>query len=516
MGSEEPRATPSVHEEIPGTGAEENVHEELKTHAVTGVEAEIPQPEEPEIAIPEPAPLKPPANPDAVLAFLAGLGLSDADVAALVAKDPQFLCASVERTLAPVVAGLSGLGLSRSDIARLASLSRYSFRYRSIVSKLQYYMPLFGSFENLLRALKKNFYLHSANLDDVVKPNVALLRECGLGACDIAKLCISQPWLLAANPERLQAMVACAENIGVPCGSAMFRHALHAVAFLNEDKIAARVEYLKNTFRWTDAEVAIAVSKAPTVLNRTKEFLQRRSEFLISDLGLEPAYIAHRPLMLAYSLEGRLRPRYYVVTFLKENGLLDHGRDYYYAVKMTEKVAVAGYFKSLSTRDRVSNSVCQQEKTCHTGCTCRIGDIYLEILFESNPPELKVFKLMNLYVAFFLVGEDMLTLVSGAGRLNEAEGWSRFGAHCRRIGNLSLKLLTLSLKGWLRPRYYVVKFLKENGLLGCSRDYYYTVKVTGKESVEKFICPHKEAAPHLTEDYAAAWKGEVPTRFRFA
>ncbi|XP_020166638.1 uncharacterized protein [Aegilops tauschii subsp. strangulata] len=282
--------------------------------------------------------LKSPANPDAVLAFLAGLGLSDADVAALVAKDPQFLCASVERTLAPVVAGLSGLGLSRSDIARLASLSRYSFRYRSIVSKLQYYMPLFGSFENLLRALKKNFYLHSANLDDVVKPNVALLRECGLGACDIAKLCISQPWLLAANPERLQAMVACAENIGVPCGSAMFRHALHAVAFLNEDKIAARVEYLKNTFRWTDAEVAIAVSKAPTVLNRTKEFLQRRSEFLISDLGLEPAYIAHRPLMLAYSLEGRLRPRYYVVTFLKENGLLDHGRDYYYAVKMTEKV----------------------------------------------------------------------------------------------------------------------------------------------------------------------------------
>uniref|UniRef100_A0A453MRJ4 Uncharacterized protein n=1 Tax=Aegilops tauschii subsp. strangulata TaxID=200361 RepID=A0A453MRJ4_AEGTS len=256
--------------------------------------------------------LKSPANPDAVLAFLAGLGLSDADVAALVAKDPQFLCASVERTLAPVVAGLSGLGLSRSDIARLASLSRYSFRYRSIVSKLQYYMPLFGSFENLLRALKKNFYLHSANLD--------------------------QPWLLAANPERLQAMVACAENIGVPCGSAMFRHALHAVAFLNEDKIAARVEYLKNTFRWTDAEVAIAVSKAPTVLNRTKEFLQRRSEFLISDLGLEPAYIAHRPLMLAYSLEGRLRPRYYVVTFLKENGLLDHGRDYYYAVKMTEKV----------------------------------------------------------------------------------------------------------------------------------------------------------------------------------
>ena len=53
MGSDEPHATPSFHEEIPATSAEENVNEELKTQAVIGVEAEIPQPEEPDIAIPE-------------------------------------------------------------------------------------------------------------------------------------------------------------------------------------------------------------------------------------------------------------------------------------------------------------------------------------------------------------------------------------------------------------------------------------------------------------------------------
>ena len=53
MGSEEPRATLSVHEEIPATSAEENVNEELKTQAATEEEAETPQPVEPEIAIPE-------------------------------------------------------------------------------------------------------------------------------------------------------------------------------------------------------------------------------------------------------------------------------------------------------------------------------------------------------------------------------------------------------------------------------------------------------------------------------
>ncbi|KAF7082072.1 hypothetical protein CFC21_085953 [Triticum aestivum] len=93
----------------------------------------------------------------------------------------------------------------------------------------------------------------------------------------------------------------------------MFRHAMGAVAFVSEEKIAAKVEHLKKTFRWEDAEVGIAISKAPNMLNKTKEFLQR-------------------------SLEGRLRPRSYVVKFLKANGLLDPDRDLYSAVALNEKV----------------------------------------------------------------------------------------------------------------------------------------------------------------------------------
>jgi mTERF domain-containing protein len=39
--------------------------------------------------------------------------------------------------------------------------------------------------------------------------------------------------------------------------------------------------------------------------------------------------------------------------------------------------------------------------------------------------------------------------------------------------------------------------------------------VTEKVFVEKYICTHKDAAPHLAEDYADACKGQVPMRFRF-
>ncbi|KAM3317723.1 hypothetical protein ACQJBY_035434 [Aegilops geniculata] len=157
--------------------------------------------------------LKSPANPDAVLAFLAGLGLSGADAAALVASDPLFLCAGVETTLSPVVAGLTGLGLSQAEIARLVSLAPVQFRLRSVVSKLEYYLPLFGPIDSLLRPLK---HVLGSDLERVVKPNVKLLAECGLSACEIAKLFIGAPRMFTAKPGRVLAMVACAEGIGVP------------------------------------------------------------------------------------------------------------------------------------------------------------------------------------------------------------------------------------------------------------------------------------------------------------
>ncbi|VAI53196.1 unnamed protein product [Triticum turgidum subsp. durum] len=159
---------------------------------------------------------------------------------------------------------------------------------------MQYYLPLFGSFDNFLRALQRSSCLLSSDLGKVIKPNVVFLRECcGLGDCDIVNPCVAVSRMLATNPEHVRVMVACADRLGVPRGSGMFRQALQAVAFLSEDKIAAKVDYLKNTFRWSAAEVVIALSKAPMLLRISKDMLQRKSEFLLSEVGLEPMYIAH-------------------------------------------------------------------------------------------------------------------------------------------------------------------------------------------------------------------------------
>jgi mTERF domain-containing protein len=155
----------------------------------------------------------------------------------------------VETTLGPNAVELTALGFSQTEIASLVSLIPASFRRRSIVSNMPYYLSLLGSYENLLRVLMNSSTLLFVSLEKVVEPNVAFLRECGLDHCDIAKLCISWPRLLSTNLERVHAAVACAESIGVPRGSRMFRQALRAVSFLSKEKVAAQVDYLKSTLR---------------------------------------------------------------------------------------------------------------------------------------------------------------------------------------------------------------------------------------------------------------------------
>ena len=139
--------------------------------------------------------LKTASNADAVLAFLAGLGLSPKEVAAVVASNPRVLCARIDRSLAPISAELRALGLSPSQIARLAQITGRYFLCRSFVSKVRFWLPIFGSPERLLQASDWNYWLLTSDLERVVEPNVAYLKQCGLSAADIAKLLVAAPRL---------------------------------------------------------------------------------------------------------------------------------------------------------------------------------------------------------------------------------------------------------------------------------------------------------------------------------
>ncbi|PUZ61414.1 hypothetical protein GQ55_4G274500 [Panicum hallii var. hallii] len=279
--------------------------------------------------------LKSASNPDAILAFLSGVGLSRTDIAVVVAADPLLLRCSV-KTIGPRLLALRDcLGLSAPQVVRFLLVGSRSLHSRSILPTLQFLISFYGSFEQALVAAKRNRGLLHASLEKTIEPKVALFRQ--FGVRDIAKLCSNNPKLLTFSLERVQEFLLRAEELGVPRNSQMFKYAVAVVACNSREKVAAKIEFFKRTLGCSESEVSIAVFRQPSILGVSDEKHIRKFEFLVNEVGMGPRYILERPYLFALSLEKRLLPRHRVLKVLQAKGLLNSKMSFTKFVTIGEK-----------------------------------------------------------------------------------------------------------------------------------------------------------------------------------
>ncbi|RLN05146.1 hypothetical protein C2845_PM13G13580 [Panicum miliaceum] len=292
--------------------------------------------------------LETPDQPDAVRAFLAGLSLSKADVATTIARSPRFLCCGVEESLAPRVSQLRDIGLSTPQIARLVPLVPYAFVSPAYVSRLEFFMSFFGSFDRLHAAIRRDARLLTRSVERVVEPKVALLRQCGLAVRDIAYVVSLAPRQFAGSQERLEASIARAEELGVPRGTPMFRHALVVAYTIRRENATSKMELLKS-LGWSSSQVAMAVAKMPCILGSSEDRLRRAISFLTKDAGMEAEAIARGPSLLKFSIERRLAPRLKVLKLLKEEGLRLGDRAFYPVACMSSEAFLNTFVRPHAT-----------------------------------------------------------------------------------------------------------------------------------------------------------------------
>ncbi|XP_051192720.1 transcription termination factor MTERF15, mitochondrial isoform X3 [Lolium perenne] len=256
--------------------------------------------------------LKSPANADAVRAFLADAGIAKADIASAIACFPRLLCSSVDKTLTPRLAQLLDMGLSPPQISRLYAFAPSLSPAR--ISRLAFYLSLLGSYD-----------------------------KCGLTCDDIADLYARGRTgnLLTSSLEHVKGMVACIERLGVSCDSGMFKAALVTVCNQRPERITAKLELLERALGCSEARMAVC--KLPTILNLSELTLGYRVEFMRTEFGLEPSYIAHRPAILMYSLQRRLIPRHFVIHVLKSKGLVKRDIDLFHVFCITHNKFVDKY-----------------------------------------------------------------------------------------------------------------------------------------------------------------------------
>uniref|UniRef100_A0A0D3GEF5 Uncharacterized protein n=1 Tax=Oryza barthii TaxID=65489 RepID=A0A0D3GEF5_9ORYZ len=266
--------------------------------------------------------LRSPSKPDAVLAFLSDLGL------------PPRKSADVESNLARRVDELGSLGLSRSQIARLVPLALTCFRSSSVGTNLGFWLQIVGSFDKILKALRMNSSLLGSDLEKMVKPNLELLKQCGMS--DVASFPLNTSRLFTANPNYLRDAVARVEELGLDRSSRMFRHGLIAVALTSKESVARKIQLMEE-LGFSRDELLMIIRKAPQLVASSEEKIRQAAEFLKRDVGLEGWYIAHRPVLFLYSLERRLLPRHHLLKVLRMKGLLDCELDYYNTAAMSER-----------------------------------------------------------------------------------------------------------------------------------------------------------------------------------
>ncbi|CAL9122847.1 unnamed protein product [Musa acuminata var. zebrina] len=180
---------------------------------------------------------------------------------------------------------------------------------------------LLGSRELVLKHLKKTRWFFFSSVEKTLHPNLKFLRdECGIPEERVSVVLRSHPKLISQKPESLRALVARADELGMPRQSRMFVRTLDALHNVSQERFEAKVELMRS-FGWSESEFSSAVRKAPTFLCISLDMLRRKVEFFINVVGYTPSFIASHPNLLLLSLQKTVIPRFRVLEMLNTKGL---------------------------------------------------------------------------------------------------------------------------------------------------------------------------------------------------
>ncbi|OEL29638.1 hypothetical protein BAE44_0009343, partial [Dichanthelium oligosanthes] len=216
--------------------------------------------------------LKSPAIPEAALALFVDSGLAKADLAAAIARDLRLICSKVEKSLKPRLALLRDIGLSLPHHQPHPPPPRPPLKQISSLIAIHpdvFLSPRKISSNSTSVSWAPTTFLLGRDLERVVKPNMALLRQCG----------------------------GCFQELTRP----------HPTVHM---QILRYSDFLKKALGCSDTELGIAVRKLPTILSVSEVRLNRVVEFLEMEVGLKVEYIVHRPALFTYSVKMQLMPRH--------------------------------------------------------------------------------------------------------------------------------------------------------------------------------------------------------------
>lgn len=273
-------------------------------------------------AAPRLAHLRDASRPDSVRHFLEHLGLTHSHIQTLVSWRPTLLSVDLSSTLRPNADALHSHGFSGALLLHLVRANPSVLTSHAVLPRLHFWKDFFHNDQaSLVKAFRRNRYLVQYSISDKIVPNIELLSRYGFSDRDIGTVVMRINGFITRSPEAIKELIERTMELGFTCGSGMFLQGLSVVAMRRGEALEKKMEFFRK-LGWSEDEAKSAFRKNPKVLSLRVENIQSKLDFLMGVVGLDPSAIAGTPLLLTYSLEKRLMPRFRVLDMLNSKGLL--------------------------------------------------------------------------------------------------------------------------------------------------------------------------------------------------
>ncbi|KAL5994944.1 hypothetical protein ACLOJK_025001 [Asimina triloba] len=264
-----------------------------------------------------------PRHPDAAVAFLKSLGLSQTHIQSIVCRAPSLLsCVHPDSRLSPKVQFLKDRGVSESAVADLLVSNPYIFT-RSLEGHIKPLLDLLvsalGTHEFAVQLLINTKYVFNP---DWLSRNISILRNCGVQNRHISKLLVKHPRVLGADPRRFNEVVEMVKGMGFQLHSYYsFVQAVDAILGMSRNTWDAKFKAY-TSLGWSPEQVLLLFRKQPNCMMISEEKIRKGFDYLTKELGWGPPYILTHPTLLLLSLEKRVIPRHRFLQFLASKGII--------------------------------------------------------------------------------------------------------------------------------------------------------------------------------------------------
>ncbi|XP_076947257.1 transcription termination factor MTERF15, mitochondrial-like [Bidens hawaiensis] len=298
-------------------------------------------------------------------AFSTCLGLTDEPVLQMKVKDAPETCADVfkargfnNKQISQILERIPSLHKTRLDNlqSKLQFFQDLGFTPSGLVQMIscrprllrrrinhcpdecvRYLQRLFRSKEAFQKAIFRNPFILTYDLEKMIKPTVELYKSMGITGRDLTIILLSQPSIIprsSLDAEKLEYI----RKMGISKDSKLYKYVVTIMAISRLKTIREKIANLKK-FGLLEDEAFKLVGMSPLVLSLSVDKVQRNLTFVVSTMK-QPARIVLRcPFLLYNNLEARLKPRMTLAAKIDDMGLCPsvNGPKLFTALRMPEK-----------------------------------------------------------------------------------------------------------------------------------------------------------------------------------